>query len=174
MPTPRSRAACTYLMEHNKYYAEYVKQQGERLESGPHRHISSYDLFIMYRGVEAAIWPVLYPCTEMCDTGILAHHKAEVGDEQNRVVSMGHAFTRKALSNVRVYGEQRDLCFFLYEKHLANIFRRPRPRPAHERHRGRHGARFPGRRWVLGDREGRARGLSADYDRPLLRLRAAP
>ena len=35
---------------------------------------------------------------------------------------MGQSWTRKVLCSVRVYGEQRDLAFFLYEKHLAQKF----------------------------------------------------
>ena len=83
-------------------------------------YISSYDLFINFHGVEAAICPVLYPATEFTDSGILATHKETYGDDTNRVVSIGTSWTRKVLSSVRAYGEQRDLTFFLYEKHLAN------------------------------------------------------
>ena len=40
-------------------------------------------------------------------------------DNANRVLPIGYSWTRKALSSVRAYGEQRDLALFLYEKHLA-------------------------------------------------------
>ena len=43
----------------------------------------------------------------------------DTGDTSVRVVSIGRSFTRKALSPVRAYSENRDLVFFLYEKHLA-------------------------------------------------------
>jgi hypothetical protein len=50
------------------------------------------------------------------------HHQDKYGDSTNRVVSIGLSWTRKVLSSVRVYGEQRDLAFFLYEKHMAHKF----------------------------------------------------
>ena len=39
-----------------------------------------------------------------------------------RIVSIGRSFTRKALSSVRAYAEQRDLVFLMYEKQLAQKF----------------------------------------------------
>ena len=65
------------------------------------------------------MYPRLYPTTDFTDTGIGEHYKHTYSDNQNRVLSMGHSWTRKVLSSVRVYAEQRDLAFFLYEKHLA-------------------------------------------------------
>ena len=50
----------------------------------------------LFRGVEAAMWPVRYPSTAFTDSGILTHHQGECGDDQNRVVSMGYSYTRKA------------------------------------------------------------------------------
>ena len=85
-------------------------------------NISSYDLFIVHRGIECAMFPHLYPCTKFTDTGILEHYKHEYGDDTNRVCSIGISWTRKVLSSVRVYGEQRDLPFFLYETHLAQKY----------------------------------------------------
>ena len=122
MPTARATAAYQYLMQHNAWYKGFVQMQAERLSQGASLYISSYDLFINFRGVEAAICPVLYPSTEFTDTGILQHHMEQYGDSTNRVMSIGTSWTRKVLSSVRAYGEQRDLAFFLYEKHLANKF----------------------------------------------------
>ena len=68
------------------------------------------------------MYPVLYPTTDFTDTGITDHYKARTQDGTNRVVSIGLSWTRKVLSSARVYGEQRDLPFFLYEKHLANKY----------------------------------------------------
>ena len=73
-------------------------------------------------GIECAMFPVLYPTTDFTDTGIREHYEHEHNDDTNRVVSIGLSFTRKALSSVRVYAEQRDLPFFLYEKYLAAKF----------------------------------------------------
>ena len=85
-------------------------------------NISSYDLFTQHRGIECAMFPHLYPTTEFTDTGILEHYQDESGDTSNRVCSIGLSWTRKVLSSVRAYGEQRDLSFFLYEKQLASKF----------------------------------------------------
>ena len=84
--------------------------------------ISSYDLFVLFTGIECAMFPVLYPTTDFTDTGIREHYKHHHNDDTNRVVSIGLSWTRKVLSSVRVYAEQRDLPFFLYEKYLAGKF----------------------------------------------------
>ena len=85
-------------------------------------NISSYDLFIVHRGIECAMFPYLYPTTDFTDTGILEHYQSQSGDKTNRVCSIGLSWTRKVLSSVRVYGEQKDLPFFLYEKHMAHKY----------------------------------------------------
>jgi len=61
----------------------------ERLASGASLNITSYDLFIVMGGVEAAIFPVLYPTSEFTDSGILGSYQDETGDLTNRVVSIG-------------------------------------------------------------------------------------
>ena len=45
--------------------------------------------------------------------------------------SIGQSWTRKVLSSVRVYAEQRDLAFFLYEKQQANRFFSAQVRASH-------------------------------------------
>ena len=65
------------------------------------------------------MFPVLYPETALSDTGILKHYKDDSGDRSARIVSIGRSWTRKVCSSVRVYAEQRDLAFFLYEKQMA-------------------------------------------------------
>ena len=47
------------------------------------------------------------------------HSGAGCGDDTNRVCSIGQSWTRKVLSSVRLFGEHRDLSFFLCENHLA-------------------------------------------------------
>ena len=66
--------------------------------------------------------PILYPTADFTDTGIMEHYYHRTGDATNRVCSIGLSWTRKVLSSVRVFGEQRDLSFFLYEKHLATKY----------------------------------------------------
>ena len=63
--------------------------------------------------------------------GIFDHYLARSGDETSRVVSIGLSWTRKVLSSVRVYGEQRDLAFFLYERQLAQKYSAARTRAQH-------------------------------------------
>ena len=122
MPTQRAAAAFRFLMAQNKYYAVFNDHQFRLLRDKSSLNLSSYDLFIMQAGIECAMFPHLYPTTDFTDTGIMQHYRDRTGDETNRVCSIGYSWTRKVLSSVRVYGEQRDLTFFLYEKHLAQKF----------------------------------------------------
>ena len=85
-------------------------------------HVSSYDLFVVMVGIECAMFPILYPTTDFTDTGIREHYQHTADDDTNRVISIGLSFTRKALSSVRAYAENRDLVFFLYERYLASKF----------------------------------------------------
>ena len=66
--------------------------------------------------------PHLYPTTDFTDTGIQEHDRHSYSDNSNTVLSIGYSWARKVLSSVRVNAEQRDLAFFLYEKHLAMKF----------------------------------------------------
>ena len=119
MPTPRAKAAFRYLLAHNKYYRKYWEIQKELLENDRILTISSFDLFIKYTGIECAMYPVLYPETAFTDTGILDTYRDDSGDKSVRTVSIGHSWTLKVCSGVRVYGESNHLAFFLYEKQLA-------------------------------------------------------
>ena len=65
------------------------------------------------------MYPVLYLETAFTDTGILETYRDESGDTTTRTVSIGHSWTMKVCSGVRVYGESNHLAFFLYEKQLA-------------------------------------------------------
>ena len=86
-------------------------------------NIHSFDLFIKCFGVECAMYPCYYPTTDFTDTGIVEALKAKYPDDnRNRVISIGQSWTRKVLSSARVYGAQRNLPFFLFEKHLANKY----------------------------------------------------
>ena len=122
MPTDRCKAAFHFLKAHNKYYRSFLIDQRLRIENRGSLNLSSYDLFVVMKGIECAMFPVLYPTTDFTDTGIIDHYVARTKDSTNRVVSIGLSWTRKVLSSARVYGEQRDLPFFLYEKHLANKY----------------------------------------------------
>ena len=122
MPTPRAAAAYRFLMAENQFYAVFSQMQGRILENKTSLNLSTYDLFIVQCGIECAMFPHLYPTTDFTDTGIMKHYKHTTGDDTNRICSIGLSYTRKVLSSVRVYGEQRDLAFFLYEKHLAMKF----------------------------------------------------
>ena len=119
MPTSRAKAAFRYLMAKNKYYRQFWEIQKERLENDRILTISSFDLFITYTGIECAMYPVLYPETAFTDTGILDTYRDESGDATVRTVSIGHSWTLKVCSGVRVYGESNHLAFFLYEKQLT-------------------------------------------------------
>ena len=74
MPTPRAAAAFRFLQENNKYYALFLAKHNALLDSRCILTISSYDLFVVYTGLECAMYPHLYPRTEFTDTGILSHY----------------------------------------------------------------------------------------------------
>ena len=73
-------------------------------------------------GFECDIYPHLCPHSHFTDTDGLRLYQEVTKDSTNRVVSIGTSWTRKVLSPVRAYGEQRDLAFFLYEREQANFF----------------------------------------------------
>ena len=151
MPTPRAAAAFEYLMQTyhvwspedterrrkktkegmplslediESYYARLHREHRRRLDAHESLNISSYDLFanMKYRGIECAMFPHLYPQSHFTDTGRLELYQDMSEDDTNRVVSIGSSWTRKVLSSVRAYGEQRDLAFFLYEREQASKF----------------------------------------------------
>ena len=122
MPTARAAAAFRFLMQNNQYYSAFHSLHQGILASGGTRNVSSYNLFVVHRGIECAMFPHLYPTTAFTDTDILEHYRDRTGDTTNRVCSIGQSWTRKVLSSVRLYGEQRDLPFFLYEKQLASKY----------------------------------------------------
>ena len=120
--TQRAVVACKFLQDNNEYYKYFSEQHNQRLDSKSTLTLSSYDLFILSNGIEAAIRPYLYPTTDFTDTDILANYQKTSKDYSQRVVSIGLSWTRKALSSVRVYGEDRDLSFLLYEKQIAQKY----------------------------------------------------
>ena len=95
MPTPRAKAALSYLLTSNKYYKAFFDMHNRILDSREVRTISSFDLFINHTGIECAIWPWLYPRTQFSDTGLYAHYKDETGDDSSRIVSIAESWTRK-------------------------------------------------------------------------------
>ena len=66
------------------------------------------------------MFPHLYPTSDFTDTGIRQHYQDTYSDDTTRVICIGSSWTRKVLSSVRVYGEHRDLAFFMYEKNMAH------------------------------------------------------
>ncbi len=124
MPTARAAAAFRYLKANNWYYLSFLGQQEHLILHNRSLNLSSYSLFIIERGIECAMFPHLYPQTQFTDTAVWNHYQATVERDEvrNRLCSIGYSWTRKALSSVRVYAEQRDLAFFLYEVDLANRY----------------------------------------------------
>lgn len=122
MPTERCKAAYRFLRRWNAFYDGQCQEQQRRIEAGESLYMSSYDLFIVQRGVECAIFLHLYPTSAFTDTGQLQRYQEETGDSTNKIFSIGLSWTRKVLSSVRAYGEARDLTYLLYERHLAQMF----------------------------------------------------
>ena len=75
LPDDITRAAFRYLRRRNKFYCVYLAELRRRLSNNLPSHISSYELFVLDKGIECAIWPVLYPCTECTDTGLREHYQ---------------------------------------------------------------------------------------------------
>ena len=73
LPTPRAVAAYQFLKK-NKFYQNMLDEQRSRLQSGASLNISSFDLFINMKGIEAAIFPVLYPTADFTDTGLISNN----------------------------------------------------------------------------------------------------
>ena len=92
MPTARSKAAYRYIRDNNGFFANFLEQQHHVLSTAGATNISSYDLFIVHRGIECAIFPHLYPQSCFTDTGIMRHYLEEFQDNTDRVVSIGIAF----------------------------------------------------------------------------------
>ena len=90
----------------------FLKSHNEILRMGGSKNISSYDLFVVQRGIECAMFPHLYPTADFTDTGILAHYQATYSDNTSRIASIGLSWTRKCTSGIRAYAEHRDLSFF--------------------------------------------------------------
>jgi hypothetical protein len=118
-------------MENNRYYKEFSVLQRRSLDEQKPLNISSFDLFVKFRGIECAMFPHLYPTTDFTDTCILEHYQDQSEDTTNRVCSIGLSWTRKVLSSVRAYGEQRDLPFFLWEKQQAGKYFHAQVRAKH-------------------------------------------
>ena len=70
MPSLKAKAAFRYLMKHNHFYKTFQQMQVGIIKSQGARNISSYDLFILFDGIECAMFPVLYPNTDFTDTGV--------------------------------------------------------------------------------------------------------
>ena len=89
------------------------------------------------------------------ETGNLLKYKTDTVDLKTRTVSIGRSWTRQVLSSVRVYGEQRDLTFFVYVKADGNeVFCCSWPRTKDGTHSRYHVAWFTILIWRLGDCQG--------------------
>jgi hypothetical protein len=71
MPSIKAKAAFNFLKDHNKFYKYFLVRQSECLQTGAALSISSYDLFIIEKGIECAMFPHLYPTADFTDTGVL-------------------------------------------------------------------------------------------------------
>ena len=63
MPTARAAAAFRYPLKNNVHYEQIWQRDNQMLSSSGPLSISSFDLFIQFKGVECAVYPVLYPST---------------------------------------------------------------------------------------------------------------
>ena len=70
MPSEKCKAAFDFLMKNNKFYAQLVEKQHNRIAAGSSLNISSLDLFINMHGIECGMFPVLYPFASWSDPGL--------------------------------------------------------------------------------------------------------
>ena len=138
LPDDITRAAFRYLLLHNRWYKAYYDKLVQNQSCSHPANITSYGLFVIDKGIECAIWPILYPRTECSDTGIRDHYQEllasatkayakegienVVTDDSQRSPSLAHSFCRKATSALRFYAESYDLVFFMYERFVAQKF----------------------------------------------------
>ena len=113
LPTPRCKAAFRWVVKHNGFYEAFLTNSN-RTHSHPDQHgqnIRTCDLLVTFKGVECAAWPWLYPTADFTDTGISRLLAEFHDDRQNRTISCGYSFNRKAFSEIRAYAENPDLVF---------------------------------------------------------------
>ena len=123
--TPRARAAYDWLMVHNLTYRRYVMQHKRELEVPAERRemfIATYRLLIQSRGIEVALFPVLYPWAVYSDSDVIIWSKERQLLKKSQLPSMKTSFLRKVHSRCRVYGDAEavpDLAFLLYDMATA-------------------------------------------------------
>ena len=87
MPTDKARAAFKYLLENNRFYKAFWELHNEIVRTDQSRSISSFDLFIVHDGIEAAMFPWLYPESGFTDTGMATEYRERSGDDSTRSFS---------------------------------------------------------------------------------------
>ena len=123
--TPRARAAYDWLMVHNRTYRRYVMQHKRELEVPAERRemfIATYRLLIQSRGIEVALFPVLYPWEVYSDSDVSIWSKDRQLLKKSQLPSMKTSFLRKVHSRCRAYGDAEavsDLAFLLYDMATA-------------------------------------------------------
>ena len=123
--TPRARAAYEWLCVHNRTYRRYVRQHKRELEVPAERRemfIATYRLLIQSRGIEVALFPVLYPWEVYSDSDVITWSKERQLLKKSQLPSMKTSFLRKVHSRCRVYGDAEavpDLAFLLYDMATA-------------------------------------------------------
>ena len=81
----------------NRYYYEALTEQKTRIQAKTSLSIPSYYLFIVKDGIECAMYPHLYPTTDLTDTGIVENYKDKTQDGTNRVLGADGALGRPSV-----------------------------------------------------------------------------
>ena len=93
-------------MEHNRTYRRYVMQH-KRVLSGPEEEremfIPTYRLLIQSRGIEVALFPVLYPWEVYSDSDVRSWAMDRGLVKSSQLPSMKKSFLRKVHSRCRTY-----------------------------------------------------------------------
>ena len=85
MPTFRARAAFKYLIDNNRFYKAFWTLHNSIVSEDKIRTISSFDLFIVHDGIEAAMFPWMYPEAGFTDTGMATEYRERSGDDTARI-----------------------------------------------------------------------------------------
>ena len=113
LPTPRSKAAYTWLLENNPTYARYISRHTEILASDAKNrfYITIANLFLHEHGIEIAIRPCLYPREGFGDSDVTERLLRLGRMTETQKSSIRTSFLRKCQSRCLKYAQDYMLCF---------------------------------------------------------------
>jgi len=113
LPTARSKAAYTWLLENNPTYARYISRHNEILASDAKNrfYITTANLFLHEHGIEVAMRPCLYPREGFGDSDVNERLLRLGRITETQKSSIRTSFLRKCQSRCLKYAQDYMLCF---------------------------------------------------------------